>query len=112
MKITYANPKVERYFEDYKEMQKKIPFDWVRSIKKHIDRLQAAETFGVFLKVGLGHPEALHGNHEGEYSVRVNGNVRLIIRPDASGDSVMICEVIEIEGVADYHGSKETWYIP
>lgn len=112
MKITYANKKVERYFEDYREMQKKIPFEWVRTIKKHVERLKAADTFGVFLDLGLGHPESLRGNHEGEYSLRVSGNVRLIIQPDSTGENVMICEVVEIEGVVDYHGSKESWYIP
>ena len=43
MKITYANKKVEKYFTDYSEMKKKLPFDWVRSIKKLIDQLTAAD---------------------------------------------------------------------
>ena len=61
MKITYANSKVERYFEDYTKMQKKLPFECVRTIKKHMDRLKAAECFGDFLKLGLGKPEQLKG---------------------------------------------------
>ena len=107
--LTYANKNVEKYFKDYREMQKKIPFDWVRSIKKHIDRLKAAETFGAFLKVGLGHPEPLKGRDAGKYSVHVTGNVRLIMQP--KGESVTMCEVVEMEGVVDYHGDQETWYI-
>ena len=109
LRITYANKNVEKHFKDYREMQKKLPFDWVRKIKKHIEHLSAAETFGDFLKVGLGHPEPLKGNDAGKYSVRVTGNVRLIIQP--KGESVIICEVVEIEGVVDYHGDQETWYI-
>ena len=81
MEITYANGKVEKYFKDYKKMQKKLPFEWVKTIKKHMDRLKAA-------------------------------NVRLIIEPNAEQDTVMICTEIEVEGVSDYHGSKENWYIP
>ena len=54
MKITYANKKVEKYFSDYTMLQKKLPFEWVRTIKNYI----------------------------------------------------------EVEGVCDYHGSKENWYIP
>lgn len=112
MQITYANRKVERYFEDYGEMKKKIPAEWVRTVKKHIDRLKAAPTFGDFLKLNLGHPEPLKGKDMGMYSVRITGNVRLIIKPNETGDTVMICEDIEMEGVVDYHGGKESWYIP
>lgn len=111
MQITYANKKVERFFEDYGEMKKSIPADWVRTIKKHMDRLRAAETFGDFLKLNLGHPEPLKGENSGKYSVRITGNVRLIMRPNETGDAVMICEEVEMEGVVDYHGGKEKWYI-
>jgi len=37
-----------------KKMQKELPADWVRTIKKHMDRLAAADCFGDFLKLGLG----------------------------------------------------------
>ena len=112
LRITYVNKRVEKYFENYGEMRKKIPIEWVRTIKKHIDRLIAADTFGDFLKLNLGHPEPLNGKNEGMWSIRITGNVRLIIKPCDDGKSVMICEEIEMEGVVDYHGSKESWYIP
>lgn len=54
MKITYANGKIEKYFTDYNKMKQKLPADWVRAIKKHMDRLKAAECFEDFLRVGLG----------------------------------------------------------
>ena len=111
MRITYVNKKVQRCFEDYGEMKKKIPADWVRTIKKHIDRLRAADTFGDFLKLNLGHPEPLNGKDAGKWSVRISGNVRLIMKPNEKGDAVTICEGIEMEGVVDYHGGKESWYI-
>ena len=112
MKITYADQKVERFFTDYDKMKKKLPFEWVRTIKKHIDRLIAADTFGDFLKLGLGKPELLSGYSQVRYSLHVSANVRLIIEPNTTMDTVMICEEIEIEGVCDYHGSKENWFIP
>ena len=112
MQITYASKKVQRYFEDYNEMKKKIPLDWVRTVKKHLDRLRAAAVFGDFLRLNLGHPEKLKGNNAGRYSLHINGNVRLIIEPNEKGDAVMICEVVQIKGVVDYHGDKENWYIP
>ena len=111
MRITYANKKVEKYFSDYGEMKKKIPVEWVRTIKKHFDRLKAVDTFGEFLSINLGHPEPLTGKDEGKYSVRVTGNVRLIIKPSIDGKAVTICEEISMEGVVDYHGGKESWYI-
>lgn len=112
MNITYANKKVEKYFTDYRAMQKVLPIEWVRTIKKHIDRLGAAETFGDFLKLNLGKPEQLSGYKQVRYSLHVAPHVRLIIEPDATQDMVMICTEIEVEGVCDYHGSKDNWYIP
>ena len=111
MEITYANSKVERYFKDYKKMQKELPFDWVKSIKKHMDRIKAAECFGDFLELGLGKPEQLKGYNQIRYSLHVAAHVRLIIAPNATQDTIMICTEIEVEGVCDYHGSKENWYI-
>ena len=75
MEITYANAKVEKYFKDYKKMQKKLPFEWVKTIKKHMDRLKAAECFGDFLKLGLGKPEQLEGCERIRYSLHVAANV-------------------------------------
>lgn len=112
MEITYANNRVKKYFEDYNKMQKKLPFEWVKAIKKHINHLKAAECFEDFLKLGLGNPEPLTGYQHLRYSLHVASNVRLIIEPNATQDTIMICTEIEVEGVSDYHGSKENWYIP
>lgn len=112
MKITYANKKVEKYFTDYSKMQKKLPFEWVRSIKKLMDQLKAANNFGIFLSLGIGKPEQLQGYKMITYSLHVTANVRLIIELNATQDTVKICEEIEVEGVNDYHGDKNNWYIP
>ncbi len=112
VEITYTNSKVKKYFEDYNKMQKKLPFEWVKTVKKHMDRLKAAECFGDFLKLGLGKPEQLVGYQQVRYSLHVAPNARLIIEPNATQDTIMICTEIEVEGVSDYHGSKENWYIP
>lgn len=113
MKIRFANRKIEQYFSDYSKMQKKIPFDWVRSIKKTMDRLEAAERFGDFLQLGVGKPEQLKGKFKGiRYSIHITPNVRLIVELNAKQNEIMICSEIEVGGVCDYHGSKENWYIP
>ena len=77
-----------------------------------MDRLAAAECFGDFLKLGLGKPEQLTGYQNIRYSLHISPNVRLILELNAEQDTVMICNEIEVEGVSDYHGSKENWYIP
>ena len=112
MRITYANAKVERCFSDFGRLKSILPAEWVRKIKKHLNNLEAADCFGDFLKLGLGRPEQLKGYEQIRYSLRVSANARLIIEPNATQDTIMICEEIEIEGVSDYHGGKENWYIP
>lgn len=93
-------------------MKKKIPIEWVRTIKKHINHLEAADNFGTFLSLGLGHPEQLTGYSAPTYSLRITPNVRMIIEVKADQCEIIICEEIEVEGVCDYHGGKENWYIP
>ena len=86
MEITYANSKVRKYFEDYSKMQRKLPFEWVRTVKKHMDRLRAAECFEDFLRLGLGKPEQLEGYQQIRYSLHVAPHARLIIEPNATQD--------------------------
>lgn len=103
---------MEKFFTDYNKMQRELPADWVRTIKKHMDRLKSADCFGDFLKLGLGKPEQLTGYKNIRYSLHVAPNVRLILELNATQDVVKICTEIEVKGVSDYHGSKENWYIP
>lgn len=112
MRITYANAKVERCFSDFGQMQKAIPFDWVKTIKKHLNHLIAADCFGDFLKLGLGRPEQLTGYDTIRYSLHVSANARLIVELNATQDTILICEEVKIKGVSDYHGDKDNWYIP
>lgn len=93
-------------------MQKELPAEWVKTIKKHMNRLAAAECFGDFLKLGLGKPEQLAGYKNITYSLHVSPNARLILELNAAQDTILVCNEIEVEGVSDYHGSKDNWYIP
>lgn len=112
MRIRYGNERVEKCFSDYGKMKKKIPQEWVRNIKKHLDRLEASENYGIFLSLGLGKPEQLKGYKDIVYSLHVSANVRLIIKLNVDSDKIEDCQEIEILGVCDYHGGKENWYIP
>jgi proteic killer suppression protein len=112
LKIKYANKRVEKYFTDYSKLKKKLPFEWVRAIKKIMDHLIAADNFGVFLSLGLGKPEKLSGFRQIRYSIHISANVRLIIELNAAEDTVRLCQEVEVKGVSDYHGDKDNWYIP
>lgn len=92
-------------------MMKKIPLEWVRTIKKIMSQLIAADNFGIYLSLGLGKPEQLVGYKNITYSLHVTANIRLIIELNASQDTIKICDEIKVKGVSDYHGKKDNWYI-
>ncbi len=112
MKISYASSKVEKYFNDFGKMKKILPFEWVKTIKKHINNIEASDNFSIFLSLGLGRPEQLSGYQRPTYSLKVSANARMIIEVLADQSEIMICDEIKVEGVCDYHGDKENWYIP
>lgn len=112
MKINYANAKVKKAFSDLEKMKKKLSAEWVRTIKKHLNNMEAAENFGIFLSLGLGHPEQLTGYSTPTFSIRITPNVRMIIEVKAEQSEIMNCNEVEVKGVCDYHGDKENWYIP
>lgn len=115
MQIRYENSKVQRYFGDYELLTKKVGIGITRAIKKHIDRLNAVESFQSFLTLGLGKPHRLSGNLSGYYAVSVSGNMRLILKPDSDDHSVEAlkqCKVVMVKGLGDYHGGKIDWFIP
>lgn len=93
-------------------MQKKLQLDWIKTIKKHMVRLSAAENFEIFMSLGLGKPEILENPTEILCSLHVSPNVRLIIELKTTKEDIMSCEEIVVKGVCDYHGGKENWYIP
>ena len=112
MQIHYDKT-VEKYFLDFSRLQKKIPFEWVRKIKKLINQLKASNNFGVFISLGLGKPEQLKGYHgKVVYSLHITGNTRLIIELLTEVDNKNECTELNVKGVCDYHGGKESWYIP
>ena len=74
--------------------------------KKAYGQTKSGGMFWRFFEIEIRKAESIR------YSLHVAANVRLIIEPNAEQDTVMICTEIEVEGVSDYHGSKENWYIP
>ena len=112
MNIIFQNQKTEKCFSDYNKLKKLIPFEWVKTIKKIINQLEAANCFGDYLTLGLNHPEQINQNGGTFYSLRITANVRLIIKLNSSINEINECTEIEIQGVCDYHGDKSNWFIP
>ena len=100
---------------DRADIQKSIVNEITRMIKKRIDYFGAAPNFYWCIINPIGHFEALSGDLMHKYSIRLNQNYRLIIRPDLNNfsmEELKKCESYYIEGVVDYHGSKKNWIIP
>lgn len=115
LNLKYEKSSVEKYFENFDLMSKEKGKDLTRAVKKRYDQLKAAANFSIYLKTGLGKPHPLYENLKGCYGISVNGNIRLIVRPDVEGldpDSLKRCDTVIIKGVMDYHGKKHEWLIP
>ena len=122
MKLLHNNKYIEELFKDLcdlsktkKAMQSIVSMDILRSIKRKLDQLLASPNFYFVISKHIGKCEPLVGNMKGKYSIYISANYRLIISPntsDLSNNSLMKCEEFYIEGVVDYHGTKQTWIIP
>jgi len=89
--------------------------DILRSIKKKLDQLIASPNFYFVINKHIDKCESLEGEMKGKYSIFISANLRLIIRPNSlnlSKESLEKCDEFYIEGVVDYHGTKERWIIP
>ena len=112
MEIHYSSERLERFLSPDKII-KNLGRDIARMYYTRYDALVAAPTFAMYLKTALGHPERLRGSED--YSIRLTGNYRLIVRPEGESLSIVElqeCTTVEVKGVVDYHGSKETWKTP
>lgn len=121
MKILYKNNNMEKLFNDLrdhsknkKKLQQLVSMDILRSLKKRIDQLSASPNFYFLIDKHIGKCEALDGQMKQKFSLHVSSNVRLIISPncdDLNKNSLQQCDELYIEGVVDYHGSKQKWII-
>ena len=98
-------------------MRKKIGMELTRSVKKRYNQIVSMPAFNSLQSSGIGKMEALTGDMRGSYSLRLNANYRLIVRPDTldrSSESLSKCDTLIIEGVIDYHGkgNRYSWLIP
>lgn len=110
-----ADNKLDKLLNCIDELKKKISIDMVKSLKKRIDQLRAADNFKEYLDIGLGNPHLLVGNLDNFYGIKINKNYRLIVEPlseKLDDDSLKKCKKVNLKGVADYHDGKCEWLIP
>lgn len=124
MHVEYEDSKVQELFEDLNDvqnsknlMQKEVGLEMTRAVKKKYNQMIAFSTFSELLKSRIGKMEPLSGDKEGNYSLHLSANYRLIVAPntkDRSVEGLRICDTIIIKGVMDYHGkgAKNNWIIP
>ena len=115
MEFEYYNDKIEKICTDPMELNKKLGKALARPLWKRLTELQAAETFGIFLKLGIGKPHPLSGNLDKMYGIIITANYRLIIKPVVSKfeeQEILACKKIILRGVCDYHGNKIDWKLP
>lgn len=122
MKVLYKNDYVKELFDDLnnmttskKKMQNIISMDLLRTIKKRYSQLIASPNFNFIVEKHIGKCESLSGDMKGKYSIVLSANYRLIICPNSESldpKKLKECDEFFIEGVVDYHGSKQKWIIP
>ena len=124
MHVEYEDSKVQELFEDLNDvqnsknlMQKEVGLEMTRAVKKKYNQMIAFSTFSELLKSRIGKMEPLSGDKEGNYSLHLSANYRLIVTPntnDRSVEGLRVCDTIIIKGVMDYHGkgAKNNWIIP
>ena len=96
-------------------MQRRIGPDLSKSLKKRYNQIKSCNLFYEIQQYGFGKIESLSGNLKGYFSIRLDANYRLVIRPKSSDltvETLKKCDTVIIKGVIDYHGKGNNWIIP
>ena len=110
MKIDFLNQKDKAFFESSKQVTKAHGLANAKKLNQRLDDLDAAQCMEV-MRVLPGHWEELKNDRAGQFSVRLHGGLRLIVKPQkqppptkpdggldwAAIDSIYIIEMV------DYH---------
>lgn len=110
MKVDFLNSKDKAFFEDLKQVTKTYGPETSKKLKGRLDDLLDAQCMEDMRKLP-GHWEELKNKRTGQFSVRLHGGMRLIVKPQkhpppakpdggldwSAIDSIYIVEVV------DYH---------
>lgn len=119
MLVDYENNDLKRLFDDLNDiadskglMKRRIGAELARCVKKRYNQIVSFSSFFELQQSHIGKLEPLEGDFEGMYSLRLDANIRLIVKPLADGRSaeeLKRCDTLIIEGVIDYHGTGKKY---
>ena len=78
MRITYASKKIQRLCEQEKHQRKELGEKRAKRLKTRLNELRAVENVS---QLQLGRPHALTEDRAGQYSVDLDGPMRLLFEP-------------------------------
>lgn len=115
---------MKEYVEDIKNISnskrlliKDIGDELAKAFKRRLNQMESFDSFAEFYDGHIDNTEALKGNLKGYYSMTLNANYRIIIKPnieECSIESLKHIKEFKIIGVIDYHGesnAKNKWLI-
>lgn len=79
MQITYANKAIQRLCEEGKHQRKHLGEKRAKRLKVRLSELRAVETVS---QLRVGRPHALTEDRAGQYSVDLDGPMRLLFEPN------------------------------
>lgn len=110
MKIEFLSAKDKAFFESGKSIAKLLGAESAKKLKRRLDDLDAAQSMEEMRSLP-GHWEELKNDRAGQFSARLHGGHRLVVRPllqppahkpDGGLDWRAIDGVVIVE-VVDYH---------
>ena len=78
MQITYASKTIQRLCEEDKHQRKHLGDKRAKRLKNRLNELRAVETVS---QLRLGRPHPLSGDRGGQFSVDLDGPMRLLFEP-------------------------------
>ena len=110
MKIDFLNAKNKAFFEDLRQVAKAHGTEVSKRLKTRLDDLDAAQNMEQMRNLP-GHWEELKNKRAGQFSARLHGGMRLIVRPQKhppptkpdGGLDWSAIENIYIVEMVDYH---------
>ena len=78
MQITYASKAIQRLCEEDKHQRKQLGEKRAKRLKNRLNELRAVDNVS---QIQLGRPHPLTGDRAGQFSVDLDGPMRLLVEP-------------------------------
>ena len=97
MKIRWLRQDDEELFNNPRRARRKLGHQTALTYEKLIRDIQRASDFRELVALSPQSMHRLTGNRRGQWAMRLSGNLRLIVQPDASYSVTIVVEIV------DYH---------